>query len=94
MQEDPPKIPGSNDPTEDPAPILLEQLDVPQPDPSICPWGIARIPICAKPEDTDESQDILPGMGYISDFVDVLHWNRCTSVIYTAPAVLFLYLLR
>lgn len=61
-------------------PILLEQLAVPKPDPSICPWGIASIPICAKPEDSDESKDILPGMGFISDFIDILHWNLCTSV--------------
>lgn len=73
-------------------PVLLEQLDVPTSDPSICPWGIASIPICAKPEDTDDSKDILPGMGFISDFFDIVHWNRCTSALYPASAVRYIIL--
>lgn len=87
MNQDQPKIPGSGDPTPDTAPILLENLDVPQPNSNICPWGIARIPICARWEDADDSKDILPAMGFISDFHDIVHWNRCTSIIYVAPDV-------
>lgn len=80
MHDDPPQIPGPQEPNPDTPPINLEQLDVPQPDSKICPWAIASIPICARWEDTDASQDILPGMGFISDFHDVVHWNRCRII--------------
>lgn len=85
MPQDQPKIPGPEEPDPDAPPILLEQLDVPQPDSKICPWGITSIPICARWEDSDDSQDILPGMGFISDFRDIVHWNRCTSINLSCP---------
>lgn len=65
----------------------MEQTDVPQPDSKICPWGISSIPICARWDDADYSQDILPGMGFISDFYDIVHWDRCKSIIYPTQDV-------
>lgn len=87
MQGDQPNIPGPEDPNPDAPPIVLEQADVPQADPKICPWGIASIPICANWNDADDSQDILPGMGFISDFYDIVHWDRRRSIIYPTPDV-------